>query len=393
MEHNRFDYSAIIDRPRLSWPNGARVAVWVIPNIEHFLFDRPSTRLTNLPVNPDVLNYSWRDYGVRVGIWRMMEVMEKYGVKGTVALNSDVCERYPRIIEEGKKLDWEWMGHGTNNSTLINSQIEPEERALIKQVVGTIGKSVGKAPRGWLSPALSETMRTLDILAENGIDYVGNWVNDDQPYPMRVKKGSMISMPYSTEINDIPAFLDLHQSPETFGQMICDQFDVLYEDGAKTGRVMSICLHPFLVGYPHRSKYFAKALAHITSRQEVWITTGGAIVDWYKKNYLGKSAARGSQRSHERDRASHYRDQRHPHAHRGARRGPARAAVSRFSRILVFVAASAARRWPTPASRRSRPICAAMGRPTRRPRSRNTRCCISSATWSACSMRLGPRPR
>ena len=285
-EHDRFDYSPIIDRPRLSWPNGARVAVWVIPNIEHFLFDRPSTRLTNLPVNPDVLNYSWRDYGVRVGIWRMMEVMERYGVKGTVALNSDVCARYPRIIEEGKKLGWEWMGHGNNNSTLFAGQSEAEERALIKDVVTTISKSVGKAPRGWLSPALSETMRTLDILAENGIEYVGNWVNDDQPYPMRVKKGSMIAMPYSVEINDIPALLDLHQSPETFGQMICDQFDVLYEDGAQTGRVMSICLHPFLVGYPHRSKYFAKALHHITSRQEVWLTTGGAIVDWYKEKYL-----------------------------------------------------------------------------------------------------------
>ncbi len=285
-EHDRFDYSPIIDRPRLSWPNGARVAVWVIPNIEHFLFDRPSTRLTNLPVNPDVLNYSWRDYGVRVGIWRMMEVMERYGVKGTVALNSDVCARYPRIIEEGKKLGWEWMGHGNNNSTLFAGQSEAEERALIKEVVTIISKSVGEAPRGWLSPALSETMRTLDILAENGIEYVGNWVNDDQPYPMRVKKGSMIAMPYSVEINDIPALLDLHQSPETFGQMICDQFDVLYEDGAHTGRVMSICLHPFLVGYPHRSKYFAKALHHITSRQEVWLTTGGAIVDWYKEKYL-----------------------------------------------------------------------------------------------------------
>jgi allantoinase len=290
MEHGRFDYSAIIDRPPLSWPNGARVAVWVIPNIEHFLFDRPSTRLTNLPVNPDVLNYSWRDYGVRVGIWRMMEVMEKYGVKGTVALNSDVCKYYPRIIEEGMKLGWEWMGHGTNNSTLINNQTEAEERALIKEVVTTITKSIGKAPRGWLSPALSETVSTLDILAENGIDYVGNWVNDDQPYPMRVKAGSMIAMPYSTEINDIPALLDLHQSPEVFGQMICDQFDVLYEDGAKTGRVMSICLHPFLVGYPHRSKYLAKALAHVTWRQDVWLATGSEIVDWYKKNYLKTGA-------------------------------------------------------------------------------------------------------
>ena len=176
MEHDRFEYSAIVDRPRLQWPNGARVAVWVIPNIEHFLFDRPSTRIANLPVNPDVLNYSWRDYGVRVGVWRMIEVMEKHGVKGTAALNSDVCRHYPRIIEEGNRLGWEWMGHGNNNSTLINAQTEAEERALISDVVRTIKQSVGKAPRGWLSPALSETVRTLDILAENGIDYVCNWV-------------------------------------------------------------------------------------------------------------------------------------------------------------------------------------------------------------------------
>jgi peptidoglycan/xylan/chitin deacetylase (PgdA/CDA1 family) len=289
-QHDRFDYSPIIDRPPLRWPNGARVAVWVIPNIEHFLFDRPSTSITAVTTSlvPDVLNYSWRDYGVRVGIWRMMEVMEKNGVKGTVALNSDVCRHYPRIIEEGNKLGWDWMGHGTNNSTLINRQTEDEEKELIKTVVDTIKKSTGKQPRGWLSPALSESHRTLDVLAANGIQYVGNWVNDEQPYPMRVKSGSMLSMPYSIELNDIPVFLDAGQSPETFGQMICDQFDVLYEDGAKSGRVMSICLHPFLIGHPNRSKYFDLALKHITSRQEVWVTQGGEIADYYNKNYVKK---------------------------------------------------------------------------------------------------------
>ncbi|MPZ57142.1 MAG: polysaccharide deacetylase family protein [Rhizobiales bacterium] len=284
-EHGRFPYSAIVDRPPLRWPNGARVAVWVIPNIEHFYFDRPATSVERNTRIPDVLNYSWRDYGVRVGIWRMMDVMEKHGIKGTVALNSDVCHHYPRIIEAGKQLGWEWMGHGQTNSVLISEQPEAEERALIEDVVKAIAASVGKAPRGWLGPALSETIRTLDILAENGIEYVGDWVNDDQPYPMRVKTGSMHSMPYSTELNDIPALIGLHQSPERFGQMICDQFDVLYEDGAKTGRVMSICLHPFLIGHPHRSKYFDKALAHIRSRQEVWVTTGGEILDWYKGQY------------------------------------------------------------------------------------------------------------
>src|SRR4029450_1197985 len=137
-------------RQPLRWPNGARVAVWVIPNIEHFLFDRPSTSVTAVTASlvPDVLNYSWRDYGVRVGIWRMMEVMEKHGVKGTVALNSDVCRHYPRIIEGGKQLGWEWMGPGNNNSTLINRQSEDEERELIKNVVDTIKASTGQQPRG-----------------------------------------------------------------------------------------------------------------------------------------------------------------------------------------------------------------------------------------------------
>ena len=284
-EHNRFPYSAIVDRKPLRWPKGARVAVWVIPNIEHFLFDRPSTSITHVTTSlvPDVLNYSWRDYGVRVGVWRMMEIMERHGVRGTVALNSDVCDRYPCIIEAGNELKWEWMGHGTNNSTLINKQSEAEERALIAHVVGTITKATGTHPRGWLSPALSESHRTLDILAENKIEYVANWVNDEQPYPMRVKSGTMLSMPYSLEINDIPAFIDHHQSGETFGRMIRDQFDVLYEDGGKTGRVMAISLHPFLIGHPHRSKYFALALEHITSRQEVWLATGSEIADWYKR--------------------------------------------------------------------------------------------------------------
>lgn len=284
-EQDRYPYSAIVDRPPLRWPNGARVAVWVIPNIEHFLFDRPSSSIIQATTSfvPDVLNYSWRDYGVRVGIWRLMEVLEKYGIKGTVALNSDVCRHYPRIIEAGNKLGWEWMGHGTNNSTVINKQPEPEERQIIKGVVDTITQATGKAPRGWLSPALSESHRTLDILAENGIRYVANWVNDDQPYRMRVKSGSMLSLPYSVEINDYVAFLEQGQTGAQFAQTIRDQFDVLYEDGARTGRVMAICLHPFLISQPHRSKHFAEALAHITSHRDIWLATGGEIAEWYEK--------------------------------------------------------------------------------------------------------------
>ena len=284
IKHDRFPYSAIVDRPKITWPNGARLALWVIPNIEHFLFDRPSTSITPITTRfvPDVLNYSWRDYGNRVGIWRMIDVMEKYKVKGTVALNSDVCEEYPRIIEAGKALSWEWMGHGKNNSMLMAERAESEERTMIREIYDSVTKHTGQKPRGWLGPALTETHNTLDLLAETGFDYVGDWVNDEQPYDMRVKTGRMTSIPYSIEINDIPAFLDGKQSGESFGQMIKDQFDVLYEDSATSGRVMSICLHPFLIGHPFRSKYFDDALRHITSRQEVWLATGSEIVDAYR---------------------------------------------------------------------------------------------------------------
>lgn len=288
MNNTRFDYSPISRRKPFKLPNDARVALWVIPNIEHFHIDLPSTSITPVTANlvPDILNYSWRDYGVRVGIWRMMEVMQKYGVKGTVALNSEVCQHYPQIIEAGNEMGWEWMGHGRTNSSLFTNMEEDAEREIIRDVLSTIEESTGTRPKGWLSPALSETFNTPDILAEEGVEYVGNWVNDEQPYPMKVRKNSLISLPYSIEINDIPAFLDLGRSPAEFGQMIMDQFDVLYEDGAASARVMSICLHPFLIGHPHRSKYFEKALQYITSHQDVWVTTGSEIVDHYKKTML-----------------------------------------------------------------------------------------------------------
>jgi allantoinase len=284
-EHARFDYSPIVKRPPWKLPNDARVVVWVIPNIEHFRFDLPSTSVSQAGIGlvPDVLNYSWRDYGVRVGVWRMMDIMERHGVKGTVALNSEVCARYPEIIDAGNKLGWEWMGHGQSNSILWTGLDADKERILIHDVLDTIERTSGARPRGWLSPALTETLNTLDLLAAAGVEYVGNWVNDEQPYPMKVKSGSLISMPYSIEVNDIPACLGYKLSGEQFGQLIRDQFDVLYEDGERTGRVMAISLHPFLTGHPHRSKYFDQALRHIARCQHVWFARGDEIVDWYKR--------------------------------------------------------------------------------------------------------------
>ncbi|RDV01998.1 polysaccharide deacetylase family protein [Undibacter mobilis] len=285
MHHDRFDYSPIIDRPNLRLPGNARVALWVVPNIEHFLFDRPSTSLVpfTAPFVPDVLNYGWRDYGVRVGIWRLMEALERHGIRGTVALNSDVCDRYPRIIEEGLKLKWDWMGHGTNNSTLLNSQDKAEEQGIVKGVLHKISQATGRRPKGWLGPALTESFNTLDILAEEGVEFVADWCNDDLPYQMRTTAGKMYSIPYSLEINDICAFLDLKKSADEFYRMIMDQFEVLYEEGKKSPRVMSICLHPFIIGHPFRIKYLNRALAEIAANDGVWLATGTEIIEWFKK--------------------------------------------------------------------------------------------------------------
>jgi len=286
MDHQRFDYSPIIKRKPLKWPNGARVAVWIIPNIEHFEFDLPGTALFPLNVVPDVLNYAWRDYAVRVGIWRLMDTLDHYSIRATVALNAAVCEHYPIIIEEGKKRNWEFMGHGMTNSQLLAGLPEEEERKVIRDTIHTITKSVGEAPEGWLGPGLAETFITPDLLAEEGIRYLCDWCNDDQPYAMKVKKGRLLSVPYSIELNDIPFFVGKGNSGADFLQAIQDQFDVLYEEGKVNGRVMAIALHPFIISVPHRHKYFAKALEYICRHKEVWLATGSEIANWYYDHYL-----------------------------------------------------------------------------------------------------------
>ncbi|BCH29370.1 polysaccharide deacetylase [Mesorhizobium sp. L-8-10] len=288
--HQRFGFSPISRRRRLEMPGGARIAVWVIPNIEHFHFDKPSTSITPITAHlkPDVLNYAWRDFGNRVGVWRLMDIMERHGFKGTAALNAEVCEYYPEIIDAGNKLGWEWMAHGRTNSELLNGQSEEQERVIVKSVVDTIALGTGVKPKGWLGPALTESHNTPDILAENGIEYLCDWCNDEQPYEFNVRNGKLISVPYSIEVNDIPAFLDRGMSPEQFGQMIVDQFDVLYADGERNPRIMAVCLHPFLIGHGFRAKYLEKAFEYISKKEKVWISTGGEISDWYYENYTGK---------------------------------------------------------------------------------------------------------
>ena len=283
MENKLYAHSPIIRRPQLQFPNGARVAFWIGLNIEHYEIDKPSTSIFGGTAGlvPDPLNYGWRDYAPRVGLWRLTEILDKHGIRASVLLNSDVCKYYPEIIEEGNKRNWVWLAHGKNNSTLQAGMDIDQERAYLTDIVTTLKKSTGKQPRGWLGPALSETFNTPDLLEELGITYVCDWCNDDQPFKLNTKRGKMISVPYSIEVNDIPLFVGKSFSGEDFYQLLVDQFDVLYEEGKHTGRVMCVALHPFVTGLPFRSKYLDKALAYITSHRDVWLPTSDEIAEWY----------------------------------------------------------------------------------------------------------------
>ncbi|CAN5604613.1 polysaccharide deacetylase family protein [soil metagenome] len=283
MNRPPFDYSPIVDRPPLEWPNGARVAFWVGLNVEHYEVDKPSTSLFpgTAMLAPDPLNYGWRDYGPRVGVWRMTELFDRYGLRATVMLNSDVCEHYPQIIEAGTERDWRWVAHGKNNSIFHANMTEDEEREYLTGVVEEIERATARRPKGWLGPALTETFNTPDLLAELGFDYTCDWCNDDQPYDLRVKHGRLLSVPYSIEVNDIPLFVGQGISGEEFTRILIDQFDVLYEEGARSGRVMGVGLHPFLVGLPFRIRYLERALAHVVRHADVWLTTADEIAEWY----------------------------------------------------------------------------------------------------------------
>jgi allantoinase len=286
MEHNRFAYSPISRRPKVELPNGARVAVWVTPNVEHYHYDKPAMSMTQMTASlkPDVLNYAWRDYGVRVGIWRVMDILERQGFRATAAINSEACDHYPEIVEAGTALGWEWMAHGPNNSMLFTGMPEEVEKPIITATLDALATCTGTRARGWLSPALTETDVTLDLLAEAGIEYVADWCNDEQPYTMKTRNGSIVALPYTLEVGDIPVFLFNGGSGQDFENMIVDQFDQMYEEGATIPRFLSIAIHPFLVGHPFRARHLERALAHIRKREDVWITTGGGILDWYKSS-------------------------------------------------------------------------------------------------------------
>ncbi len=278
-----YDYLPYYDRPKITWPGAKRLAFWCAPNVEHYEIDpppNPSRTSWARPI-PDVQHYAWRDYGNRAGIWRMMAAMDKYGVKGSVSLNVAVCDHFPDIAAAMRERQWEFFSHGIYNTRYTYNMDEQQERAFIEDVKASILKWGGHELKGWLAPALTLTERTMELLAEAGIIYTLDLFHDDQPLPVNVKSGRMISVPYSLEINDFTTLFQGNASPRDYTDAIKAQFDRLYLEGAENGQVMCLPLHPFLIGQPHRMREFEAALDYITSHDGVWLATGREIAEHY----------------------------------------------------------------------------------------------------------------
>ena len=280
----RVEYSAIVDRPRLQVPDGGRMLVWIIVNIEHWDMAHPMPRSVlsppmGQPLQPDLPNWAWHEYGMRVGFWRIHEALQRLGIVATLAVNGLVCKSYPRVARAGLEAGWEFIGHGYVQGPMHRVA---DQRQAIADTMAAIEAFTGRAPRGWESPGLTETHETLDHLAEAGIDYVADWVFDDQPVWIPAMPRPVLSVPYSVEINDIPMMaLQNHRAAEMYERGV-EQIDRLWLESATTARVMAISVHPYITGTPHRIAAFERLLEYVQSKPGVLIRTGAEIADWYR---------------------------------------------------------------------------------------------------------------
>jgi allantoinase len=292
----RVDYSPIGARPTLRWPNDARVAFWVSPNVEHYEYlpahDGMRDPWPRTPY-PDVQQYAYRDYGNRVGFWRMTEVLDAHKIRCCVSLNIAVLEHFPEIAQAMIDRDYDFMSHGFYNTRYLNAYTEAEERAFYQDSIDSLKRLTGKTLRGMLGPSLSGTIRTPDLMAEAGLIYYTDLVHDDQPVPLNVASGKLVSVPYSIELNDVPVFRNSFEG-EYFVELCKAQFDRLYAEGAHSGRVMCLALHPYIIGQPHRARYLDEILSYVRSHDAVWHTTADEIAQFYIANYYEQMVAHSS---------------------------------------------------------------------------------------------------
>jgi allantoinase len=281
---DRVTYEPIHRRAPLQLPGNARVAVWTIVNVENWSPRSPMPRAVlsppmGQPMLPDVPNWSWHEYGMRVGFWRFLETLQSRSLKATFAVNGSACSIYKEACAAARDAGWEFMGHGFVQRPMH----KVEDQALaIRQTMDAIADFTGKPPRGWESPGLTETDDTIDLLAEAGIEYVADWVLDDLPVPIRTRTGSMHSVPYTVELNDVVMSAVQQQPSDEILRRGRDQFDRLYLEGATSPRVMAISIHPYLTGVPHRIKYLEALYDYILGHEGVVMWTGEQILDWYR---------------------------------------------------------------------------------------------------------------
>ena len=281
----RVPFQAIVDRPALAFPDGGRLALWVIVNIEEWSIERPMPR-TGLsapmgqPLLPDLPNWAWLEYGMRVGFWRILEALTSRNIPVTMAVNGSVCTSYPRVAGAARDAGWEFMGHGFVQRPMHHLD---DQRRAIADTVSAIEAFTGAPPTGWESPGLTETEETLDLLAEAGIGYVANWVLDDLPVELTTDHGTVIGVPYTVETNDIVVHAVQHLPSDAFKTRCLDQFAQLHKESNNNVRVMAIALHPYLTGAPHRFRYFEETLDRIFGQDGVVAMTGSEIAQWYRE--------------------------------------------------------------------------------------------------------------
>jgi len=290
MDHTHYGWSALPDRPPLRWPNGATVALCIVVNLEHYDLEpvAGSVTPTSMPGGrgrgpyPDIATYSLREYGNRVGVFRVIRVLEKHGIKATVAIDAATAERCPAIVRECLARGYEFAGHGLSATQAITSRMsEADERAHISRALDAVRTATGTEVHGWLGPEYSESPRTPAILADIGVTHVFDWPNDEQPYEMSVPNGRLIALPTLLELDDVYAHWHRRVAIWRWEQMVKDAFDRLAIDGRASGRLMVLSIHPWLIGQPHRIKSLDRALAHMAQSPDVWMATGGMLTAWF----------------------------------------------------------------------------------------------------------------
>jgi allantoinase len=286
---DRVEFSAIVDRPALRLPGSARVAVWSIVNLEVWDIAKPMARQvipapTGQVLLPDVPNWSWHEYGMRVGVWRFFKLYRQLGIRPTLSINARVVEDYPRVAQQALQDGWEFMAHAWEQGPIHK---EDDQAAMIRRSMDRLEAFTGSRPVGWLGPGLTQTLETPELLAEAGVKYIGDWVYDDEPTTIRTGKGPLVTLPYTVELNDIPMMLVQHHESDYLLRRAIDQFDRLYAEGAERAKIMSIAVHPYVSGQPHRMRYLEEFYAHVARFSHVVHWTGAEILDWYQRGGQG----------------------------------------------------------------------------------------------------------